>query len=224
MTHDQMPEFVKLLTALSISYGDTLNEFIIERYWLTLKRFEFSAVKNALEALTTHNPDRGHKMPEASDVVRYLEGGTQVKALQAWGYVLKVIRCVGSYQSIIFDDPILHRVIDDMGGWIRLCETTVRELNFLGQTFQKLYNAYALNPPEEYPRKLTGRFDDENPACTASPPLMLGNANKALLTYQEGNDSVSPLTQVPSLPNSTAPAALPASKPQELLPIQEEEE
>ncbi len=214
MTHDQMPDFVKLLTALSLSYSETLNEFAIERYWQTLERFEFSAVKTALEALTIHNPDRGYKMPEASDVLRYLEGSTQVKALQAWGYVLKVIRCVGSYQSIVFDDPILHQVIDDMGGWIRLCETTVRELNFLGQTFQKLYATYALNPSIEYPKKLPGRFDTDNPACIASPPLLLGDQSRAALVYQKGGDSTSKLCQTSMLPQSAEPVALPAPSSQ----------
>jgi hypothetical protein len=220
MTHDQMPEFVKLLTALSLSYGETLNEFRIERYWLTLERFDYEIVKKALETLTTHNPDRGYKMPEGSDILRYLEGGTHVKALQAWGGVLKVIRCIGSYQSVVFDDSILHRVIDDMGGWIHLCETTVRELSFLGQTFQKLYAAYALNPPTEYPRSLAGRYDNS----PTSTPLLIGNSQKATQVYEQGVDATFLFRKTPMLSKQPDLTALPNAESKLLLATEEDEE
>ena len=226
MTDDQMPEFVKLLATLSLSYNESLNEFTLERYWQTLKRFDLESVKNAFQALTTKNPDRGHLMPEPSDVLRYLEGSSQLKAMQAWGHVLKVIRSIGSYDSVIFDDPILHRVIDDMGGWISLCETTLRELNFLGQSFQKLYAAYALNPPLKYPKKLTGRFERSHTNADEISLLMIGDPEKAGQVYQLGVDANPQLRKTPLQIKSTAEhtLALPGSQTQSLPKIEDSED
>jgi hypothetical protein len=215
MTEDQMPEFVKLLATLSLSYGKTLNEFRIEHYWQTLQHLDFGAVQDAFQTLTTKNPDRGHAMPEPSDVLRCLEGSSQLKAQQAWGHVLKVIRQVGSYNSVVFDEAILHRVIDDMGGWIRLCETSVKELSFLGNSFQKLYMAYLLNPPTTYPRKLTGIFDTASLSGKnmGASVLMIGDPAKAADVYSQGADGcgrlqVTPLatTALPNLSKQQTPA------------------
>lgn len=195
MTQDEMPEFVKLLTTLSLSYGQTLNEFVIERYWQTLERLDLAVVKNALYALTTQNPDKGHFMPQASDVLRYVEGNSQTQALQAWSRVLHIIKAVGSYDSLVFDDSILHKVIEDMGGWIRLCETTTKELSILGHEFQKRYAAYVLHPPLEYPKQLTGRLAWQNSqqGHEEQLPVLIGNAQKAQQVYQQGGNFVAAL-------------------------------
>lgn len=188
MQCEEMPEFVELLTALSLSYGQSLNEFAIERYWQTLEPFEFAEVKKALYACTTQNPDKGHFMPQATEVLRYIQGSTETQALQAWNQVLKIIKSIGSYDSLIFDDPILHRVIDDLGGWVCLCETTLDELKFKGNEFKKLYAAYVLHPPAEYPKKLRGRLAWQNSlqGFDEPTPVLIGDKDKAHQVYQLG--------------------------------------
>ncbi len=191
MQSEEMPEFVELLMGLSFSYSQHLNEFAIERYWQTLERFEFAEVKKALYACTTQNPDKGHFMPQATEVLRYIEGSTETQALKAWSHVLKIIKCVGSYDSLVFDDAILHRVIEDLGGWICLCETTLDELKFKGHEFKKLYAAYVLHPPAEYPKKLSGRLAWQNclQGYEEPPPVLIGDKKKAHQVYQLGTDA-----------------------------------
>lgn len=182
MQNEEMPEFVELLTALSLSYGKSLNEFAIERYWETLKPFSFSDVKQALYCCTTQNPDKGQFMPEATEILRYMTDSTEVQALKAWLLVVKIVERVGSYNSLVFDDPILHRVIDEMGGWRKLCESTLDEMRYKGQEFKKLYVAYSIHPPSEYPKKLQG-------TDSSQPPVLIGDVEKAKQVYYGGIDS-----------------------------------
>ena len=48
------------------------------------------------------------------------------QAQQAWSKVLNAVRRMGGDATVIFDD-LIHSVIDDMGGWVRLCEMYQRK-------------------------------------------------------------------------------------------------
>ena len=192
MKDQDRAKFAQLLTAICVLYKHSLHELGIEIYWQALAGFEFDEVKQAFQAHINH-PDTGQFMPKPADVLRYLNGGSETQALQAWSRVLQIMRDVGSYNTLVFDDEILHCVIEDMGGWIRLCEKTIKELDFLAHEFKKRYAAYVLHPPESYPRQLTGRFDGYNSqfGYADRPPLLVGDAQKAKQIYQQGRKGLS---------------------------------
>ncbi len=56
-----------------------------------------------------------------------LGGSTQDAALAAWSKVDRAVREVGPYQSVAFDDALIHRVLFEMGGWIPLGSKTEDE-------------------------------------------------------------------------------------------------
>lgn len=113
----------------------------------------------------------------------------------------QVLRDVGSYDSLVFDDAVLHRVVEDIGGWIRLSEYTAKEIDFLVHEFKKRYAAYVLHPPTSYPRQLIGRFAWHNHQWghQSQPPLLVGNPQKAEQVYQQGRAEGLPNPVVPLL-------------------------
>jgi hypothetical protein len=189
MTHNEMPEFVKLMTGLGMLYGKPMNEFLIDIYWQALQMFTFEAVKTALQ---THvqNPDAGQYLPKPADVVRYLEGSSHTQALQAWSLVARAIRTIGCYESVVFDDPVIHAVIADMGGWLELCRMTEKEMPHRAREFEKRYTAYVLHPPVDYPKQLVGLIEAKNSlqGFPVKPPLLLGDSRQAWLVYEQGSD------------------------------------
>ena len=58
----------------------------------------------------------------------------------------------------IFDDALIHAVIVDMGGWVRLCEMYQRDESFKQREFESRYIAYRRHPPQLYPQQLFGRM------------------------------------------------------------------
>jgi len=60
-------------------------------------------------------------MPKIADIVRMIDGSTQSAAATAWAKVMRAVGSVGQYQSLAFDDPVIHLAIDETGGWISLC-------------------------------------------------------------------------------------------------------
>ena len=187
MTHADMTEFVKLMTGLGVLYAKPMSEHLIDIYWQALKNFSFAGVKEALNA-HVRNPDTGQYLPKPADVVRYLEGAGQTQALQAWSQVVRTIRAVGCYESVVFDDPIIHAVIEDMGGWLQLCKITQKELPFRAHEFEKRYLGYVLHPPQHFPKQLIGLIESQNnlQGYGSDQPFLIGDIVQAHQTYRQG--------------------------------------
>jgi hypothetical protein len=194
MTHMDMTEFVKLMTSLGILYGKPMSEQLIDIYWQALQAFSFREAFNA----HVRNPDTGQYLPKPADVVRYIEGSGITQALQAWSQVVRTIRSVGCYESVVFDDPIIHAVIEDMGGWLQLCKVTEKDLPFRAQEFEKRYQGYIVHPPHQFPKQLAGLIESCNhlQGYPKEDPLLIGDIAQAHQIYQQGyasNGDVSPL-------------------------------
>ena len=146
-----------------------------------------------LAALSRHiaHPDRGRFAPQPADIVFFLEGGTEDRALFAWSRVESAIRHVGPYQTVVFDDPAIHAAIDGMGGWMLLCNMSDDELPFRRNEFVKRYRALAERGVFEYPRRLVGIAEHHNSADghELPEPVLIGDAELAKQVYLNGASS-----------------------------------
>lgn len=182
--------FVALMTGVGELYGKAMSPELIAIYWEGLGDYEFEEVKIAVN-LHVRNPDTGQFMPKIADVVKFIEGSTLTQAMRAWQKVLEAARIVGTYQTVVFDDAIIHAVIYDMGGWQAIGQITDEDLPFKAREFERRYQGYRLKPPTHYPRKLIGVFEVTNHTLgypDIDKPVLLGNAERALLVFECGAD------------------------------------
>lgn len=112
--------FINIMQLVSEQYGKNPSEGLISLYWNGLKNYEFSAVQDAI-GRHLGNTDTGQFMPKIADIIRMLQGSSQDAAFSAWSKVDKAVRQVGPYDSVVFDDPLIHKVLHDMGGWMGIC-------------------------------------------------------------------------------------------------------
>lgn len=189
MDEFDLPAFTQLMTWISAIYGQSFNEIGIDAYWGLLQSFSFSLVR---EALTQHilHPEKGKFLPKPCDVTCYAHGNEKTQALRAWNKVEAAIKGVGSYTSVVFDDPLIHAVLEDMGGWITLCEIELKNLPFRAKDFQQSYAGYVLRPPARYPKYLIGRTEKENcqHAHFIPAPELVGDTQKALAVWEQGKE------------------------------------
>jgi hypothetical protein len=180
MQPSEQDAFGQLLTGVGLLYGKTLHEAVLAIWWQALKHCAFNEVRAALSAYVV-NPDKGQFMPKPADVIEYLQGSSETQALQAWTQVVKALREVGAYRSVIFADPLIHRVIRDMGGWIALGHSKTSELPFLAREFEKRYRALVLHPPADCPHQLTGIYEQQNRlnGYVPPPPVLIGQNSPA---------------------------------------------
>jgi hypothetical protein len=204
MKNTHREQFASLMAGLGELYGKPLSPQLIAIYWDGLREYEFDEVKVAIN-LHVRNPDTGQFMPKIADVVKFLEGNTLTQAMRAWQKVNEAMRKVGTYATVVFDDPIIHAVIQDMGGWQPLGLVSDDEWPFKAREFEKRYQGYKVKPPQSYPRKLIGIFERENntKGFPSPDPVLIGNQDQALLVYQSAGDpkrlSFTPVGQLVSV-------------------------
>lgn len=182
--------FAKALSALAEYYGKELSEGVISLYWQGLQQFSIEDIEVAI-GRHLQNPDTGQWMPKIADIVRMLEGTTQSAAAMAWAKVMRAVGSVGQYQSIAFDDAVIHLTIDDLGGWPGICQTSEEETPFLQNRFEKNYRAYKQRGQDlpAHPKYLPGVHEANNSPMgfKSDPPRLVGDLEKAKQVYLGGS-------------------------------------
>jgi hypothetical protein len=153
--HEEKIDFVNMMSGVAEIYGKKMSETLLDVYWFTLEKYEFEQIKTSI-GMHMSNPDTGQFMPKPADFIRYIEGKSQDRALFAWKKLIQAVKQWGSYQSIVFDDPLIHHVVDEMGGWILFCRSEEAKLPFLFQDFSRHYVACLTRSMQDYPKQLTG--------------------------------------------------------------------
>jgi hypothetical protein len=137
---DRQP-FAALMTGIVELYGKKVSSVLLETYWRAFTPFSIEQVKHAMNCHVM-DPEIGQYMPKPADVVRCLEGSSDDKALDAWVMVEAAIRHTGSHNTALLDDPLVRRVIQEMGGWQRFSLIRSDELPFVAQEFRQRYRRY----------------------------------------------------------------------------------
>lgn len=181
--------FKALLQGVHDFYGKELSEFAIGVWWEAMRPYDFAAVKDALNRHAV-NPDNGQFLPKPADVVKLIGGGTQDGALVAWAKVDRAVRAVGAYKSVVFDDAIIHRVIEDMGGWVQICGLKEDEWPFRAKEFENRYRGYRIKGQiGAYPHQLIGLAEGHNTGRYAvAPPVMVGDSGRCQVVHRGGSD------------------------------------
>lgn len=188
-------KFLEVLAGVHDFYSKDMSEFAA-RVWL--QACEGFDLEQATKALSAHlmDPERGAFMPKPADLVRALHGTQTDRALIAWGKTLMAAQRVGAYTSVCFDDGLIHAVIEDLGGWIRVCRTSTEELPHLQRRFCDSYRAYARRPGAEFPACLAGEAEIQNGAIGHSSPrpTLIGDPQLAQAVLRGG--TTQPKTQI----------------------------
>lgn len=191
--HDtDKPRFADLLSDVMAYYGKDATDFMLSIFWDSLKRFD---IEDVSRAFTVHaqNPDSGQFAPKVADIMRMIEGSTQTQGMLAWSKVQKAIRSVGKMRSVAFDDPLIHAVIYDMGGWYALCSCNDEDLPFKARDFEKRYQGYRSSRElPEFQAYLVGGHEADNRLngyAYKPAPVLIGNPEKAARFLEAGGNA-----------------------------------
>lgn len=189
MQKSEKAEFGQLIRDVMAFYRQDVSPFALSVWWQACQRFDLDQVR---KALTGHAMDaeRGQFPPKPADLVRQLEGTATDRAMIAWGKALDTMQRVGSYTDVVFDDPAIHAVIEDLGGWVKVCRGETKDLGYLQHRFCEAHRAYTAKGQFDYPRRLMGdRSPDEMFTRRGLPPprpKLIGNPDRARQVYEGG--------------------------------------
>lgn len=143
--------------------------------------------ENFINGINTMLRERVYSnLPMPADIRKYCletrEEDLDIRVATARNKIKKAMNSIGTYVTVAFDDPIIHLVIRDFGGWIKLGMTDMEEFeNLLKWDLPRLYKAYATRKNVDIPLMLEGKADDKT-------VKYIGNEEKArrwILSYQQ---------------------------------------
>ena len=139
MKANDIIEFAKIMVVLSEVYGDGKppSDIKNEVYFSALKNYEIDTIKNAAERMIINRVYPS--FPKPAEIIQEIEGTKENQATQAWIKTVEAIRHYGNYTSVKFDDPVIHGVIEFMGGWPETGLWTDEELKWKQREFERLY-------------------------------------------------------------------------------------
>lgn len=160
MTKNDMAEFTKLLTGLAAMFERQLTELIRDMYYNALKDLDIEQIRDAANNIAQTSTF----FPKPVDFRNAISGDKDSAAISAWEKVLKAKSKVGQYQSVQFDDPVIHSVIKLMGGWGAVCRLEGHDdEKWQRIDFEKTYKAL-LGRNADHPKYLPGIQEVENEA------------------------------------------------------------
>lgn len=189
MQPSERKNFAGLLADAMGYYGKDVSNFTLDVWWTACQGYTLEQVSKALQRHAM-DPERGQFAPKVADVVRVLAGTHTDRAQLAWGKVLGAMQTVGAYTDVVFDDPAIHACIEDLGGWVKVCRSSMDDLSYLQHRFCESHKAYVGRSQFDYPRLLVGdRSPDGDYAkrgLKPPKPAIVGNADIARQVYMGG--------------------------------------
>jgi len=154
-------KFKEYLTALCEIHDKQISPLLASLYWKVLEPFTDEECEKAFKALIY----KSRFFPKPVEFVEIIKGTSSDQATSAWLEVLATVKRVGQYQSVMFSDPLIHSVIESMGGWVRLAGGMKTDEEIWKQKeFERLYNVLSKNPRDKMPSYLPGLCEIQNTA------------------------------------------------------------
>jgi len=155
-------EFAGIMAVLSELFDGSkeISEAKMSIYWESLKDFPLKDIKKAVGTII-----RGRvypSLPKPAEIIQAITGSMEERAVKAWIQVLETVKRIGPWQSVRFSDPVIHAVVEYMGGWPELGNMLSHEEKWKRQEFEKLYSI--MSERGKYPPYLPGIIEIQNNA------------------------------------------------------------
>ena len=124
-------------------HGKTMTPGLLALYMRVFEDFEAQEAVRAIEyAIQTSK-----WFPKPAELLDTLRGSREEGALKAWLILEKTIQQVGTWRSVLFEDPRMCAVIKFFGGWEQVGNWPIKEMDYRRCEFIKAYAGFDNPPP-----------------------------------------------------------------------------
>ena len=194
MNSQDLPRFASSLTAMAVLFDKSITPQVTEIYFRALANFTIDEVEAGISK-ACHTLKFFPRPVELTEAVAGGSANIDDKAITEACRVLEAIKAVGTYCSVVFDDPVTQAVIvQQFGGWSRFSELREDEEKWFIKDFSNGYKAFARMGVKHYgampgiaasQNALTGRQWNED-------PVLIGDKQKALAVRAQGAQELPP--------------------------------
>jgi len=160
MKESDLREFTGIMDDLAEMLGGDMSPRKYELYFAALFDLDIADLRKAGNYIA----NTATFFPKPIDFRNAINGNQDEAAIIAWEKVQKGKSKAGQYQSVKFDDPVIHTVIKLMGGWGAVCRLEGHDdEKWQRIEFEKTYKAIQ-GSNKDHPEYLPGIADVENEA------------------------------------------------------------
>lgn len=185
MKEQDKAEFVKQLTGLAELFDKKISDTLFEIYWQTLNDLPLEDFKRGVSNLALTSKF----FPKPVEFREQVLPNLDAQASLAYDKLHEAYLRLSPYHSVIFDDPVIHAVVNSLGGWIKLAGLTIDDAKWYRKDFESKYKHYAPQIRNlNVPMKLVGQFEIDNSEKFSEfvkPPQIIGSEVKALAWTEE---------------------------------------
>ncbi len=145
------------MTLLGEAFDSPPSKEKIEIYWRALRDLSIGALERG--CINVLNTKKFSTFPLVAEIRAAISGND---GLKAWILARKAVSKHGAYMSVIFPDPVIHSVVEAMGGWKAFCYCTDKERPFKQKEFERLYEV--MKEGNRHPEKCIGIHEISNSA------------------------------------------------------------
>ena len=159
--HD-FKKFSEIFKGIYLLFGEgkNLHPALIEIYYKSLERFTIAEIEIAIKQVINTRVFSG--LPKPAEIIQAIESKDSDTAIIALELVIYAVEHIGNYTSVKFTDPVIHSVIEMLGGWPKFCTATEEEWVWLKKDFLKFYPTMAKK--QSHSDYLPGQFEIDNVA------------------------------------------------------------
>ena len=177
MTKKDMKPLAEILDFLAEGLGTEMTAVKHRFYYAALSDLTIEDIKLAANRIAR----TATFFPKPAEFREHIIGDKDTMAIEAW---VKAHKSINMYQSVQFDDPVIHSTIEAMGGWVKFCQSEgYSDETWKRKDFEKIYKSL-VGVARESPLYLTGLTELENNARGLNefikPPKFIGDESKRI--------------------------------------------
>lgn len=150
--------FRQFMATIGELFEKEVTGILSDVYWRALEPYTDEQCEKAFNSVILSS----RFMPKPVDIIEAIRGTQGDRATKAWIEVIRTIRRVGTYESVKFKDPVIHAVIEQMGGWPEMGNMLIDDEKWKQKEFEKLYPI--MEARGRCPEYLPGMIEVENSA------------------------------------------------------------
>lgn len=150
MNAEDRVEFAKLMATIAAAYSRELTDQLVGIYFKVLIDFGIEDIKFALTSILRSS----RFFPKPCEIIELIQPQEtdESRADKAWTLLLKGIKEHGYYDSVQFDDEVIHSCIRAMGGWQTVSDRSPD--TWMHKDFVNFYKSFQNAP--SYPTHIAG--------------------------------------------------------------------
>lgn len=153
--------FAENITGLAEVFNTEMTDSKLKIYYLALQGLTDNQFIQAVEGvIKTHVYNT---MPKPAEFLELFREDKDSKATESLLQLENAIRKYGYYDSVQFDDPVIHKTVEALGGWQNICTQEDDQWIWTKKEFIKIYNVLEKRGiTSDCPNRLIGFFEQDN--------------------------------------------------------------